>query len=107
VVSCYRDCDALLLECNHDAQMLANGSYPRHLKQRVGGALGHLSNRQASQMLAHMDLERLQHVVVAHVSEHNNCLTLVHETLQGVLQKASDCIRVADQELGLEWIPIR
>jgi phosphoribosyl 1,2-cyclic phosphodiesterase len=41
-------CDALVLECNHDTDMLAKGEYPYHLKQRVGGRFGHLNNFDAA-----------------------------------------------------------
>ena len=64
-------CDALLLESNHDQDMLANGPYPPALKRRVGGALGHLSNAQASDLLA--DLPHApSEVVLMHLSETNN-----------------------------------
>ena len=48
VVAAYQDCDALVLECNHEPDLLAAGPYPASLKRRVGGNLGHLSNQQAA-----------------------------------------------------------
>ena len=55
-------CDALVLECNHDAEMLWSGGYPKWLKQRIGGAFGHLANAQAETLLASLDRSRLKHV---------------------------------------------
>jgi phosphoribosyl 1,2-cyclic phosphodiesterase len=65
-------CDALVLECNHDAAMLAKGSYPPVLKRRVGGPWGHLDNAAAASLLGRLDSSRLRHVVAAHLSEQNN-----------------------------------
>jgi len=96
-------CDALLLEFNHDTQMLAEGPYPPALKDRVGGPLGHLSNAQAAEMLAALDLSRLRHLVLTHLSEKNN-------TPQRALAAATAAVRVAvgeivcaHQEHGLGW----
>jgi len=72
VLAHYKQCDALFLECNHDVQMLADGPYPYSLKRRVGGDWGHLSNVQAAELLCGVENERLQHVVMAHLSEQNN-----------------------------------
>jgi phosphoribosyl 1,2-cyclic phosphodiesterase len=96
-------CDALLLECNHDAAMLANGAYSAALKRRVGGPLGHLSNVQAAGLLARLDRSRLQHVVAAHLSEQNNRPELACAALAGSLDCGHDWIGVADQEQGLDW----
>lgn len=96
-------CDALLLECNHDADMLAGGSYPAALKRRVGGPLGHLSNGQAGSLLAALDCSRLQHLVAAHLSDSNNRPALAQAALATALDCAADWIGVADQEAGLDW----
>ena len=96
-------CDALLLECNHDRDMLYQGSYPYSLKQRVGGRHGHLSNAQAAELLARLDNSRLQHLVAAHLSEENNQPALAQDALAGVLDCEADWIAIADQEQGLDW----
>jgi phosphoribosyl 1,2-cyclic phosphodiesterase len=98
-----QDCDALLLECNHDPDLLAQGPYSRSLKQRVGGPLGHLSNHQAAGLLAELDTSRLQHVVAAHLSEQNNRPELACEALAAALNCTTDWIGVAGQEAGLDW----
>ncbi len=100
-------CDALLLECNHDGAMLANGSYSGALKQRVGGDLGHLSNAQAAQILDRVNHSGLQHVVAAHLSEKNNTPARVRASLSKVLGCQSDDIVIADQETGLGWRELR
>lgn len=102
----YARCDALLLESNHDSEMLANGSYPRMLKQRVGGSYGHLSNAQASAFLAGVERGALQHVVAAHLSEQNNTRSCVRTTLEEALAGTDACLTLADQESGCQWLSI-
>lgn len=96
-------CDALVLECNHDAAMLANGSYPYPLKQRIAGRFGHLENSASAQLLAQLDTARLQHVVAAHLSEQNNTATLAQAALAAVMNCDPSWIGIADQELGSDW----
>jgi phosphoribosyl 1,2-cyclic phosphodiesterase len=103
IVDCLDRCDALLLECNHDAQLLACGPYPETLKQRVGGPLGHLSNAQAGALLARLDTSRLQHLVAAHLSDKNNRPELARTVLADVLDCAPHWIGVAGQDDGLDW----
>lgn len=96
-------CDALMLECNHDGEMLFQGSYPVSLKQRVGGRHGHLSNAQAAELLGRLDNSKLQHLVAAHLSQENNHAHLAQQALAEVMGCAPDWIAVADQEQGLAW----
>jgi phosphoribosyl 1,2-cyclic phosphodiesterase len=96
-------CDALLLECNYDLDLLAMGPYPQYLKRRVSGRLGHLNNRQAAALLEQIDTSKLQHLVVMHLSEQNNCRDRAVAAIQGVLQCEQDWIVVADQQEGFEW----
>lgn len=96
-------CDALLLECNHDTVMLENGPYSSHLKQRVGGPLGHLSNSQSAALLSEIDTSRLQHIVAAHLSEQNNQPDLAREALATALDCEPGWIGVAGQENGFDW----
>ena len=77
----YRDCDALLLECNHDPVMLEQGPYPYPLKRRVGGDYGHLNNDQAAELLNALDLSRLQHLVLSHISAQNNLPDLARDAV--------------------------
>jgi phosphoribosyl 1,2-cyclic phosphodiesterase len=103
IVECLHACDALLLECNHDADMLLAGPYSARLKQRVGGPLGHLSNAQAGHLLSTLDCSRLQHLVAAHLSDMNNRPELVQAELARVLDCEAGWIGVAGQEAGLDW----
>ena len=96
-------CDALLLECNHDTDMLADGPYPAMLKRRVGGHLGHLSNAQAAELLSSIDTSALKHLAIAHLSDKNNRPDLARAALAQALNCAPDWIAVADQAAGLEW----
>lgn len=72
IVNALSDCDALILECNHDAQMLRDGPYPPGLQARVGGPYGHLENLQSAQLLSRINVARLQQLWLAHLSERNN-----------------------------------
>ncbi|ALP52407.1 MBL fold metallo-hydrolase [Candidatus Tenderia electrophaga] len=96
-------CDALILECNHDSDLLLHGGYPAALKQRVGGRHGHLSNRQAADLLGRLNTGKLQHLIAAHLSEENNQPQLARDALAAVLGCSGDWIGVADQEQGLAW----
>jgi len=100
----YCKCDALILECNHDLQMLATGPYSNRLKKRVAGNYGHLSNEQAASLLSKTDLNRLQHLVIAHVSEKNNDPTLARDEIRVVSEPWDVKLWVADQSDGLDWI---
>jgi phosphoribosyl 1,2-cyclic phosphodiesterase len=96
-------CDALVLECNHDEQMLAEGRYPGWLKARIAGPFGHLANAAAAALLAALDRSRLQHVVAAHLSETNNRPELARTALAGVLGCDESWIGIADQARGFDW----
>ena len=96
-------CDALVLECNHDSGMLADGDYPWHLKQRVGGRFGHLNNDEAAALLARLDNSRLQHIVAAHLSRKNNRPALAVQALSAVLGCSEKWVGVAMQQEGMDW----
>ena len=98
--------DALLLECNHDRDMLAASRYPASLKARIGGRLGHLSNDTAAQILAACLHGGLRHLVAAHLSERNNTPALARAALAPVWGAAPEDIVVADQRLGFGWLDL-
>lgn len=99
-------CDALVLECNHDTGLLANGDYPYSLKQRVGGRFGHLNNRDAAALLSRLDNSRLQHIVAAHLSHKNNTRALAVSALSNALAWAAERVVVATQDGGMQWCEI-
>jgi phosphoribosyl 1,2-cyclic phosphodiesterase len=96
-------CDALVLECNHDTQLLAEGPYPGWLKARIGGPFGHLANAAAGELLAAIDRSKLRHVIAAHLSETNNRPELARAALAGALGCAAEWIGVAEQASGFGW----
>ena len=96
-------CHGLVLECNHDATLLANSKYPKSLKQRVGGRLGHLENASSAMLLSKLDCSLLQHLIAAHLSEANNTPELAQSALSGAINCSPDWIGVADQSNGFDW----
>lgn len=96
-------CHGLVLECNHDARMLAGGPYPPSLKTRVGGSYGHLDNDQAALLLAAVKHNGLQHVLAAHLSQQNNTAALARAALASALDCAPEWIGVAGQDDGFDW----
>lgn len=96
-------CDALMLEANHDALMLENGEYPDHLKYRVSGRMGHLSNVQSAAILSAIDTSRLQHIMAMHLSEKNNKPSLVSNLFADALDCDLDWIGIAEQDTGFDW----
>lgn len=104
VESHYQHCDGLILEANHDPAMLASGPYPYSLKQRVGGAWGHLSNQQAANFLdTIIGHSRLQCLVVAHISQQNNSLALAQQAFADIVQPIPNVI-YACQDEGFDWV---
>ena len=77
--------DAVVLESNYDPDMLADGPYPEHLKERIAGPSGHLSNVEAAQVLRSSGLKRLQWACLAHLSEDNNTPQLAVKTHRRIL----------------------
>ncbi|MBK5104313.1 MAG: MBL fold metallo-hydrolase, partial [Burkholderiales bacterium] len=96
-------CDALVLECNHDLDLLMNGDYPRALKARVAGRYGHLDNESSAGLLAAIDRSRLQHLIAAHLSQQNNTPELARRALAQAMGCAPAWIGVADQDEGFAW----
>lgn len=95
--------DALMLECNHDLDMLENGDYPYQVKVRVAGDFGHLNNQQAASLLTSIDTSGMQHIVAAHISEKHNTPQLARRILGKALHCQDDWIAVAEQSTGLSW----
>jgi len=96
-------CDGLVLECNHDAAMLAASSYPLSVKRRIAGRYGHLENSAAAGLLSQIDCSRLQHLVAAHLSERNNSPRLAVGALARALGCAESWVGVATPDSGFDW----
>jgi phosphoribosyl 1,2-cyclic phosphodiesterase len=103
MVEQFDGCDALVLECNHDAQLLARGRYPAALKRRIASDWGHLENAQAATLLMRLGRPRLRHLVAAHLSAENNRAELARASLAAALDCEAAWIGVADQNDGLAW----
>jgi len=85
VIDAYQNCHGLLLEANHDLQLLQQGSYPPALKMRVAGDHGHLNNQQAADLLSRLLWPGLQYVLASHISDKNNNIELVQKEFAQVL----------------------
>lgn len=99
-------CQALLLECNHDSELLAASSYPAFLKKRVGGKHGHLSNAASAQIASALRHRGLATVVAAHLSRENNRPELARAALAQALDCAPADIGVADPLTGTDWLTV-
>lgn len=83
-------CDGLVLEFNHDPEMLKNGPYPQALKQRVNSTEGHLSNGDAADLLRSVIHDRLRRIILAHLSETNNLPEKAYREAERVLRDHLD-----------------
>ena len=95
--------DALVLECNYDADMLWAGGYPRWLKERIAGPFGHLDNRESERLLAALDRSKLKHVIGAHLSQANNRPELARAALARAMGCDESWISLATQADGFGW----
>jgi len=93
-----QECTLLVLEANHDIQMLEEGPYPWPLKQRIQGRQGHLSNVQSRDLLKEIRHRGLAHVVLAHLSETNNTPEKALHTIEGSVDSRFTRIDVALQD---------
>ncbi len=102
------DLDALILETNHDLQMLRDGPYPWPLKERIASRHGHLSNREAAEGVVDLVSDRLRWVVLYHLSRTNNLPALAAEEIGQTLARAG-CgagVRVSAQDEPTEWLDL-
>ncbi|HEX6865261.1 MAG TPA: MBL fold metallo-hydrolase [Thermoanaerobaculia bacterium] len=103
------DLDVLILETNHDLDMLRNGPYPWSLKQRVAGRHGHLSNREAAEGLPELMGDRLRWVVLYHLSRTNNLPALAAAAIGEVLDREG-CpaqMAVTEQDHPTPWLEVQ
>jgi phosphoribosyl 1,2-cyclic phosphodiesterase len=106
VIDSLAGCNALLLESNHDEEMLSNSKYPAFLKARVGGDFGHLSNVQAAELLSKVMHDKLRSVNAAHLSQQNNHPSLAQNALATVLGCLPAEVYVACPETGTPWMTV-
>lgn len=98
--------DAMLLEFNHDSDLLAASLYPAFLKMRVGGNYGHLSNAAAAAIARAVLHDGLRHVVAAHLSEQNNQPALVRRAMADALGAHEDDMLAATAADGSPWLDV-
>jgi phosphoribosyl 1,2-cyclic phosphodiesterase len=104
-----RECRLLVLEANHDVEMLNSGPYPWPVKQRIRSDSGHLSNEESGEVLIRVLSEGLEQVILAHLSEVNNRPDLVLRGFRNLLRHCgSEQIKlaVASQHQPLEPISL-
>lgn len=87
IINSVKDSDLVILEANHDKDMLIKGSYPQYLKRRIAGKKGHLSNVEAGEALVEMVNGRVTHAILAHLSKENNLPSLASRTVKDILVK--------------------
>jgi len=101
--------DIYIIEANHDEEMLMNGPYPYHLKQRVIGDKGHLSNRYTGKYLNKVIGENTKYIVLAHISENNNTYDLALEQVIEEMQESNydfDTIVIAHQNEETDLVEV-
>jgi phosphoribosyl 1,2-cyclic phosphodiesterase len=103
VVEKLSGCSALVVETNHDLDMLMGGPYPVSLKHRVSGRFGHLDNAVARQLVACLERPGLKHLIAAHLSKQNNTRELAVAALAGGAGCEEEWVGVATQEDGFGW----
>ncbi len=106
VLDAYVGCHGLLVEANHDLEMLACGPYPASLKARVASAWGHLNNKQTADFLDQLGVESVQEIVVGHISQQNNSVERVRAQLQSIIERAKS-LRFACQDKGFDWVSLK
>lgn len=99
-------CQALLLECNHDAALLAASRYPQSLKRRIAGRFGHLSNDTAAEILSACLHGGLRHVVAAHLSRENNRPELALAALATACGASVSELCAAGPDWGFDWLDV-
>jgi phosphoribosyl 1,2-cyclic phosphodiesterase len=96
-------CAGLVLEFNHDAEMLERSVYPASLKRRISGRYGHLENSVAAALLGRIDCSGLQQMVVAHLSERNNRPELAIGAVVKALGCSPEWVGAASPDDGFDW----
>ncbi len=103
IVEQYNNCSGLLVEANHDIELLRAGAYPKFLKDRVAGQWGHLNNHQTASLLSAIDQQSIQKLVIGHISESNNNSARVKQAIEDVFPR-SEKIIYANQNEGFDWV---
>lgn len=100
----FKLCHAAFLEANYDEEMLENGRYPFHLKRRIRGGHGHLSNTQALSLFIDHKPAHMSHLLLAHLSKDNNCPKLVYNLFNGYARGAQIIVASRFEETPVYFI---
>ncbi len=100
VIESLQKCDSLILESNHDVEMLKNGPYPPVLQERILGDEGHLSNEQTAELLKAVNHPELKRVVLVHLSDENNDNDITRDTAVKALDNET-----IDVVISLQSVP--
>jgi len=103
IVNQLRGCRSLILECNHDTDMLRAGPYPPAVQARVASPYGHLGNHQAAELLLKLGTDGLQTLLLAHISSNNNTPQEALRCVTEALGCAADWPAVLEQENESGW----
>ncbi|MEO6636689.1 MAG: MBL fold metallo-hydrolase [Ginsengibacter sp.] len=102
----FGQCHAAFLEANYDDTMLQQGSYPWHLKKRISGGMGHLSNKQALEIFLHHRGKDMTHLFLAHLSKNNNCPKLVYDLFSRYAEGVKMIVATRDAETPVYHITL-
>ncbi len=97
-------CESVVLECNHDVDMLMNGPYPYDLKLRIKSKRGHLSNDDCALFASELCFVGTKNILLAHLSEENNDPSLAYDTVFGAISDESVNLKVASQYEAVKLI---
>ena len=100
-VDCLKGMDAVLIEANHDVNMLQVGPYPYYLKQRILGDRGHLSNENSGRLLSQILHEGLKEIVLGHLSKENNLPELAYEAVRMEINMGDTPYKASDFKLSV------
>lgn len=98
VIHHFKQCNAAFLESNYDEQMLEEGSYPFHLKRRIRGGKGHLSNAEALELFTNHRPGNMTHLILSHLSKNNNSPLLVEKLFSSGAQGIYICVASRSHE---------
>lgn len=112
IISHLKDCHVLLLEANHDINMLQVGAYPYSLKRRILSDIGHLSNDNSGRLLTRLFSDQLKYIFLGHLSKENNYPELAYETVRcellegGIMEGNSYCMKVAKRDMPSAFVEV-
>ena len=101
IIKHLKNLNAVVLEANHDIHMLEVGPYPYHFKRRVMGDKGHLSNESSGWLLCDILHDKLQSVILGHLSKENNNEQLAYETVKLEVTMGDNPYRAADFHISV------